>query len=99
MADRHPHSPDPNPANPDRPNPNPEGAPPPNENLAHNPAYEEPERVEHGLENKGSGASKAAVVIGVMVATALFIAVAWGLGYLAVDTDEGVDARAPVASD
>ena len=71
--------------------------PPKNKPLAHNPAYDEPEVVQSGGDAASGG--KAKVVIGAMIAVALAIAVFWGLGYLAVDTDKGVDAKAPSTQD
>ena len=71
--------------------------PPKNKPLAHNPSYDEPEVVQRGKEARHG--SKAKLVIGAMVVVAIAIAVLWGLGYLAVDVDKGVDATAPIGDD
>ena len=71
--------------------------PPKNKPVAHNPSYDEPEIVQSGDDAAKGGKFK--VVIGAMVAVVVAIAVFWGAGYLAVDTDKGVDATAPSTED
>ena len=71
--------------------------PPKNKPVPHNPAYEDREVVKSGAAAAKGG--KMMWVLGAALAVVVAIAVLWGAGYLAVDTDKGVDATAPSTED